>query len=555
MNRRSLLSAFAPKTKTSAQSFNIEQKALGGGSGLSPYSGVWNYEKAKHLLSRAMFGPNHAQIKQSVADGLNVTITKLFTPTSSPLPPLNPNYTADPACAVGQSWINAAYSQGVDGYRRNSLSGWLMSNIFSEGVSVTEKMTLFWYNHYVTSDINDPRAQYANIKLYRENALGNFREFTKLVTIDHAMLRFLNGNENTKKAPNENYARELLELFTIGKGPLIAPGDYTNYTEDDILQMAKVLTGWKAQTIEGNPSGVIKSVFNSGNHDTTTKTLSPKFNSTQITDGGVNEYKTLIDIIFQQPEVARFISRKLYRYFVYYVIDAEIEANVIQPMADKLLQSNYDIVPAVRALLNSEHFFNDEIGGCMIKPPIDYATSMIKMFSIVMPDASNLNKQYSAWRNIFNTSVALQQFYLGAPSVSGWTPYYQKPSYYQIWINSVTLPIRIRLLEGITTIGITIQGTKIIVDALNFVKQFDDPSDINLLIDDLVKFFYPRPIAQVQKDFFKNSILGGLPDFVWTQVWTDYINFPNDISKKTLAENGVRGLLYVMVDQSEFQLQ
>ncbi|MBK9745017.1 MAG: DUF1800 family protein [Saprospiraceae bacterium] len=110
--------------------------------------------------------------------------------------------------------------------------------------NIREKMTMFWHNHFVTADINDPRYNYIYISLLRKNALGNFKQLTKDITIDPAMLNYLNGRDNTGQAPNENYARELMELFTLWQSPLAGPGDYTTYTEDDIKEMARVLTGW-----------------------------------------------------------------------------------------------------------------------------------------------------------------------------------------------------------------------------------------------------------------------------------------------------------------------
>lgn len=108
-------------------------------------------------------------------------------------------------------------------------------------------MTLFWHNHFVTAETNDPRLEYKYITTIRKNSLGNFKTLTKEITIDPAMLLYLNGNQNTSRAPNENYARELLELFTLGKGELAGPGDYTTFTEVDVAAIAKVLQAGSCQ--------------------------------------------------------------------------------------------------------------------------------------------------------------------------------------------------------------------------------------------------------------------------------------------------------------------
>jgi len=560
MNRRDLFKSFI-KSDYSASSKDFQQTkntALGLGSGFAKYTGIWGYDQAKHLLKRAMFGPTHEQIKQAVQDGLDGTLNKLFQATIEPAPPINYNFTDDPATPLGQSWVNSPFNfqiKGLDDSRRISLASWQMGLILGEGVSIKEKMTLFWYNHFVTESIFDSRAIYKNISLYRENALGNFKDFTKKVTVDPAMLRYLNGNLNSKGAPNENYARELLELFTIGKGPIAGPGDYTNYTELDVQEIAKVLTGWIDYTNDTNPTDKITALFIGVNHNTDTKTLSNRFNNAQIPNLGDQEYAKMIDVIFQQSEVARFISRKLYRWFIYYAIDENIEQNIIQPMADLLIQNDYEIQPVIEALLSSEHFFDPEIAGCMIKSPINYTLDVFKMFSLPIPGSGDYVNQYKTWEFIFTVCYILQQGYFVAPSVAGWKPYYQEPSYYQLWINSVTLPIRVRIMDAVTTVGFPINGVTYKVDVIAMAKKSADPSDADTLIKDFAQYLFPKPISTAQQTFLKTVLLpNGLPDYIWYSLWTQYTASPNDPTKIAPVEQLLRGLLYTMCDFSEFQL-
>jgi len=184
------------------------------------------------LLRRAMFGPTHAQINQAVSDGLNKTLDKLMQPTPEPAPPLNYGFAQDVSAPVGETWVDKPGDPTIQGLfqsRDNSLHAWIMENIFNEGVSLTEKMMLFWHNHFVVSDVFDPRYKYYYLTSLRKNVLGNFKTLTEEITIDAAMLVYLNGNQNTNRAPNENYARELMELFTCWKGQFVGPGDYTIY--------------------------------------------------------------------------------------------------------------------------------------------------------------------------------------------------------------------------------------------------------------------------------------------------------------------------------------
>ncbi|MEL6637926.1 MAG: DUF1800 family protein [Bacteroidota bacterium] len=285
-------------------------------AGLEPYNGPWELAQAGHLLRRTTYCAHYENLQLSVQQGLDATLAELLADRPAPEPPLNHFFANDPNVPVGETWVNAPYSatENYIPYRNNSLYGWTGQLLLTEGISVREKMVLFWHNHFVTGGINEPRFIYDYSRTLREYALGNFREFTKAMTINPLMLRYLNGNQNTAEAPNENYSRELLELFTIGKGEPAGPGDYTTFTEDDVVQMARVLTGWRDTgfyDLAGNP---VDSVFRAFRHDNGTKQLSHRFGNAVISNGGEGEFRTLIDIIFQQPEVARFISRKLYRH-------------------------------------------------------------------------------------------------------------------------------------------------------------------------------------------------------------------------------------------------
>jgi len=198
--------------------------------------------------------------------------------------------------------------------RYYSLRAWLVERtIQHQQFSVVEKMTLFWQNHFSCDyPASDLQGDYEYLMLLRDNCLGNFKQLVKDMTIHPIMLRFLNGHSSAKSHSNENYARELFELYTIGKGPQIANGDYTFYTEHDILESAKILTGWRFKDKSSNTLPLISSYFTENRHDNSDKTLSEKFGNTTIKGNGGSEYSDLIDVIFQQDQVARFICKKLF---------------------------------------------------------------------------------------------------------------------------------------------------------------------------------------------------------------------------------------------------
>jgi len=213
-------------------------------AGLEPYSGLWGKDQAAHLLRRAMFGAAKADIdllaQKSAGEAVDLLLAPQPDEVSQPL-----NVDARDMVPVGSTWVTALYKDPNStftptGVRISSLKAWSIGLLLNQPLSAREKMVLFWHNHFVTSTatVNDPRFSYWYFSILRKNALGNFKSLVRSVTLDGAMLRYLNGNTNTKTSPNENYGREMQELFTIGKGPEIAPGDYTNYTEADVKAAA-----------------------------------------------------------------------------------------------------------------------------------------------------------------------------------------------------------------------------------------------------------------------------------------------------------------------------
>ena len=520
---------------------------------LDPYTGQWNEHTAKHLLKRAMFAPNAAQIAQSVSDGLDATIEKLFAPSAEPALPINYNFPNDPYVPIGSTWVTAQISQNA-GFTQRSIRAWQFGLVLNEGVKLLEKMVLFWHNHFVTADAPHGKYVYQYIDLLRKNAFGNFRTLVEEITINSLMLRYLNGNENNKTAPNENYARELLELFTIGKGEQAGPGDYTHYTEEDIKEIARALTGWIVDFQGFQAAGPLPpAIFRPNRHDTGTKTLSNRLGNAVITNLGADEYKKVVDIILQQEEVSKFMARKLYRWFVYYHIDDQIEANVIEPLAAVMRAENYEMRPVITALLSSQHFYHENAIGCMIKSPIDFTASCIKTFDVEID--FNQNQTYSLWFALHGLNATLQQDMFNPPSVAGWKAYYQDPIYYRNWINSVTLPVRRLMTDGMSIGQIPVQDRPWGIDVLKVVSQIPNAEDPNAMIEALVGLTMPWQLTTEQLAYLKEILIPGLPDFEWTVEYGTYLLDPTNETNKMAVENRLRALFRALLAMPEFQLQ
>ena len=522
-------------------------------STLTPYTGTWGYAQAAHLLRRCLFGPTRTEIMTAAGSNLTAVLNGLLAaPATPPDPPVNIS-TIDTSVPIGTTWIGQIFDQNFEGVRRVSLRDWWLGQLLGQTTSLAEKMTLFWHNHFVIGfgTINDARMGYEYARLLRQHALGNFKQLTKDVTVTPAMLRYLNGNASVVGAPNENYGRELLELFTVGKGPLIGTGNYTNYTEADVQAAAKVLTGWR------DLAAPVTSYFTASRHDTTTKVFSSAFGNASIANTGATEYQALIDLIFQQAETARFIVRKLYRFFVYYLIDAQVETAIIQPLAALLIQNNFDMVPVLRTLFRSEHFFDVLNVGCLIKSPLDFTVGLLRQMEVVFPTgASNQVVQYGMWDYAYSLAYVQQQALGDPPNVAGWAAYYQTPQFHELWINAVTLPRRNQTTDLFISTGYARSGLTIKIDVLALTQSFPaaTASDCNLLIAEFARLMLPLTLTATQLAFLKTALLPGLPDFEWTVEWQQYLAAPTNTARKAAVTTKLQAMLRALMGLAEYHL-
>ncbi len=519
---------------------------------IEKYTGEWTIWHASHLLRRTLFGPNRQEILNAATNGLDVAVENLLN-AIPPIPddPVNYFYADDPNVPIGSSWINAEFTPGKEGPRRTSYNAWEIGNMINESGSLRTKMTLFWLNHFVTESkvVNDARAFYKYINIFRYKGLGNFRELVNEVTVSGAMLIYLNGNQNKNTAPNENYARELMELFSIGKGPQIGEGNYTNYTEDDIREAAKVLTGFT--TVRKPYDDVI---YKSNRHDKSTKTFSSAFGNHEIANNEENEYKDLINMILNQRETARFIMRKIYRWFLYYEITPEIEQNVIAPLADILYDNDYELKPVLNTFFSSKHFHDPYFHGCQIKSPVDFNIGLIRQLELTFPPKEDYFNLYTLWQKIFQKMSLQQQDIANPPDVSGWKAYYQQPQYYRMWVNAVTLPQRQEFVRVVLEERISPRGVPIGFDPFRIIDNLSKPDDPNALIDELCELFFPLPLSQAQLDDLKEALIPGLPDFEWTVEYGDYKANPGDPDTKKGVRNKLIKLFKAMLNMAEYQL-
>jgi uncharacterized protein (DUF1800 family) len=538
---------------------------LGITSGVAPYTGGWTDNEVIHLLKRLNFGAPREDVEyfktmtyaQAVDELLNTTATpssigepvKVYTADTIDAPPNDPDWSVP----VGSTWVNTNTSSGtINFFRRESLKSWWLSAMIGQPRSVEEKMILFWSTHFAIEfdTVDNARYSYIFLRLLRQYALGNFKDFTKAMTLDPAMLIYLNGYQNRKTAPDENYARELQELFTLGKGP------DSQYTESDVKAAARVLTGYQVN------STTATSFFNASRHDTDPKVFSAFYNNTTIhrpaaADGPL-ELDDLLTMIFNTNEVAKYMCRRLYRFFVYGNIDADIETNVITPLANTFRLNNYNIKPVLAQLFKSEHFFDVLQRGAMIKGGVDFTVGLIRECKVNLPPKSNPRLRHRHMNYLASSFLVGQEQNIGdPPNVSGWAAYHQEPVFDKSWITTDTFPKRQGLINTLVNGGYSNGGFKMELNAVEFARRMSNPADPNALVLDFNKYLLRRTLSDGLRTSIKNDILltGQAEDYYWTDAWSAYINAPSNLNNFTVVNNRLKTLAsYFMSKLEEYQL-
>ena len=403
----------------------------------------WDERRVHHVYNRLAFGASHAEVQE----GLSMTPSELVDmlldrAENYPLPSKNdyPWAEADTYGPDDNTFQNHRY-----------LSQLWLRDMFNEGVR--SKLALFWSNHFVIESSEIGRHSTYLFQYYyilHLRALGNFKEFVKDMGLTPAMLNYLNGNVNTDRRPNENYARELLELFTMGDG---------NYTQQDIEELSRALTGWKTQYRDRTlnqtfyvPTKYGEYRFVKDDHDYGEKTFLGVTYTPDDDDDGFNDYNRVHDIIFEQREreTARFICSKMYRYFVY----EDVDDDILEGMMDIFIQSGWSIRAVLETLFKSEHFFHEEAIGVKIKSHIEWYVSFMRNignleenedyffhdYTVDTPHPNNPRNRYLL-RTIFDRARSQDQELLDPVNVAGWPGY-------RTWINETSLVNRWNYLRS-----------------------------------------------------------------------------------------------------------
>ncbi len=512
---------------------------------------------AAHLLRRASYKVNYQRIQDMALMTADQAVDELFT-IAPMIHPDGPYYWEtgdlffDPADIVG-----GAFAQGATtGQIRNALSKWCIYEAMADP-SIRWKLMHFMSSFFVVFE--NPLRHYPYWKLLEYCAFEDLKTLAIKMTLDNNMLLYLNNSANLKNSPNENYAREFLELFTILKGEVQGVGDYTNYTEDDIVQAAKVLTGFRLSNsgyIDPD-TGLVRGRDQYTQHDTSDKTFSAAFGGHTIygaLDGQdmYRELEDLVTMIFDQQETARAMVRRLYRFFVNDKISSTVEDDIIEPLSLDLFTNGYDHVAVLKKLLKSVHFYDEDdasttdntIGGKIKSPRELYFTThaMLELDPHYSSDYSLLYRSYVA-ATVYTQLDDVGQPSRGPDSVEGYPGYNDGPGYSRNWYTP-------NLLYARATYGLSFKRGKVrntstyfpyLADMVQWVENnVDDvPShgtplapqgaaDGLLIIEAMLQVFLPETPTGDRYDYFKNALFGDLSPINWYFSWIEYINTGDD---------------------------
>lgn len=534
---------------------------------------------AGHLLRRSSYQISPIRIAtfaQYTAD--QAVDTLLDTPPNLSLPEPIHHVTGQHFINLGDRTILPEGDS--NGTRRSLIRNWWINEALHDE-TVVSKMSFFLHTCFITAEEGADEKYFDYIALLQFYALGNFKALAEKMCVDHTMLTYLDNAQNDKNSPNENFAREFLELFTIGKGDQAAPGDYTNYTEGDIQEAAKLLTGFKVSPTDerNNPiyidpdTNLFRGRPLYSRHNTEDKVFSHRFNNVTIA-GAVSdedmwrELHDFVEMLFAQDATAQHIIRRIYIHFVGKQITPTIQQAIIEPLAQDLKNGDYELKPVLKKLLKSKHFYGSDTAdmatviGATIRSPFELWCHSMSMFEVVTPDpvtdADRHKTFYNNWvRNNFLVPCGMD---IWKPSdVAGYPAYYQTPSFYREWFNSSTITTRYLLGQMLLTGKRVIVGGSIYGVQLDIVPWFvthftEDPSNAAWVVNEFVTNLLPLPLSQERLDYFLNEIfLDGLHSLSWFyDNWTPFeaSNFTEDAYVRTPLENLVKAIMY----SPEYQL-
>jgi uncharacterized protein (DUF1800 family) len=443
----------------------------------------WDLKRVGHLFRRTTFGANYAQVQQAIKDGPEKTISHILEGAS------------------GQDAFDAETRKLADSLTSANnglqLRDWWLYRMLYSPHPLREKMTLFWHNHFATSNGKVQNAEYmfGQHLLMRKYALGSFSSMLREMSLDPAMLVWLDARDSKKGKPNENYARELMELFSLGIG---------NYTEQDIREAARAFTGWTLQGTEV--------VFTKNQHDDGEKSVLGQKGNWKPDD--------VVRICLEQQSSPHFIVRKLFRFLVSETIEPKRE--LLEPLASSFKTSGFDVAALVKTIVQSNLFFSPLVYRTRIKSPVDFTLGIIRGLE---------GRTGTTALAVVLEELGQNLFY--PPTVKGWDGGTS-------WLNSQTLLFRQNLALALTSTEDARFGRR--CDPALLARKYGKKTD-----EELVAFFVELFLQGDVSDTAKEKLLR-------YQRNAHKMKVPVYWTAEDASENRVRALCHLVLTQPEFQL-
>ncbi len=478
--------------------------ALGGLTPLSPKD--WNYAKARHLLVRAGFGGTPQEVQKLSAMGPYRAVDHLLQfykqpAANAPLDITQPLLTDPFEKKLRNRFLRgraAAARQSSESGQASRLRQWWLRRMVQSPRPLEEKLTLFWHGLFAAqySVVNNSYTMYKQNQIFRQHAAGNYGALLYAIVHDPTMIRYLDNNKNVKGQPNENLAREILELFSMGVDQ--------GYTEEDIIQAARALTGYTYD----NTSGGFRFVH--ANHDTGDKTI---FGKTGPWTGD-----DLVRLILDQPATSRFIARRLFEYFAC----GDPKQETVERLATMLRTYNYELEPMLRNLFLSQEFYGEHETGCQIKSPIELMVGTLRDLGL---------KQVTNYGALDGAIQQMGQKLLEPPDVKGWR-------YGRSWISSNRMFVRYNSVAEL--INSVPQPNRQGVDAVALLETSGCKTSAEL-VDYLAKACLMKPLSQDKRKELI-GFLGELPQK------PDWAKQRNELNEK------LQSVLVLMLSMPEYQM-
>ncbi len=494
----------------------------------------WDLQAAGHLLRRAGFSASPGELQRIVDQGFEATLDELLDFES-----IDDSAMEAQLAEREYSLVRLNQNERLRANAQNLQRWWLYRMIHSRH-QLVEKMTLFWHDHFATSaqGVNfvngreEPLVLVQNQTL-RSHALGNFKEMVHAIARDPAMIYWLDNLTNVVGEPNENWARELMELFTMGEG--------NGYTEFDIQEAARAFTGWSVVPPRRRDSAeVLTFAFYPQRHDFEPKTVLGQTIVSQPGSEGVLDGEQVVEIIFEQPQVAEFITAKLWDFFVY----AEPPEEIVSQLAEGFRDSGYDLKSLMRSIFEHPHFMSTKAYRAKIKSPVEFMVQAFRELEVGDPDNIPRLSQF----------LGLGQNLFLPPDVGGWTSDAG-------WINTGTLLARYNWLNCLTSNreGLDprcVLGSEAPEIELPGARRIRDQIDVAGIIQENQLLFAVNVV-----DYFVRALLQddvtldtryALEQYLLTG--DDGLPAEFDIENEVTVDKKVRGLIYLVSLQPAYQL-